>query len=301
MSSRSDARGRAAAADEPPARLTLGLALSVGAIHGAAELLPISSSGHVTLLPWLVGRDLTRSEPELRKAFEVALHAGTAVALLLARRDEIAELMDGLSTRRLAVLTLATAPAAAAGLVLERPIERRLGTPATIAVGLAAGALALAAADRAPQERRWVDAGPTDGLWIGVAQAVALLPGVSRNGATLVAARARRFARPDANRLSRQAALPVIAGASALKLLRLAVGQTSGPDRGRGAAAPLWIGAGASFLSTLAAGRLIDEVDRDRSLLPFVVYRLTLAGLVAARLRRTMYDNERVPHPDRQP
>jgi undecaprenyl-diphosphatase len=300
MSSRSDARARVAPS-APASRLTPGVALVVGLVHGAAELLPISSSGHVTLLPWLTGRDLTRSDPELRKGFEVALHAATAVALLLARRDEITELLGDLSARRLTVLGLATAPAAAAGLVLERPIERRLGTPGTIAAGLAGGALALAAADRAPQERRWTDARPADGLWLGVAQAVALLPGVSRNGATLVAARARRFARPDANRLSRQAALPVIAGASALKLLRLATRGPGAPDSGRAVSAPLWIGATASFVSTLAAGRLIDQVDRDRSLLPFVVYRLTLAGLVAVRLRRTMYDNEQVSHPHRQP
>jgi undecaprenyl-diphosphatase len=300
MSSRSDVPRRVAPSAPTP-RLTPGVALAVGLIHGVAELLPISSSGHVTLLPWLTGRDLTRSEPELRKAFEVALHAGTAAALLLARRDEITELLGDLSARRLVVLGLATAPAAAAGLALERPIERRLGTPATIAAGLAGGALALAAADRAPQERRWIDARPSDGLWLGVAQAVALLPGVSRNGATLVAARARRFARPDANRLSRQAALPVIAGASALKLLRLATRGPGNPNSRHAASTPLWIGAAASFVSTLAAGRLIDEVDRDRSLLPFVVYRLTLAGLVAARLRRTMYDNEGVSHPDRQP
>ena len=274
-------------------------ALAVGAIHGAAELLPISSSGHVTLVPWLAGHDLTRLDPELRKAFEVSLHAGTAVALLIARRGEIAELISGLSGRRLAVLGLATAPPALAGWRLERPIERRLGTPGTIAAGLAVGGLALAVADRAPQERRWTQAGPQDGLWLGIAQAAALLPGVSRNGATLVAARARGFARPDANRLSRQVALPVVAGASGLKLVRLTTRDRTGAGRRPVAGAPLWLGAAASFISTLAAGRLIDEVDRDRTLLPFVAYRLGLAGIVAVRLRRAMYDNDRVPDPAR--
>ena len=107
------------------------------------------------------------------------------------------------------------------GFALERPIERFLGKPGTIAVGLIAGGAALALADREPQERGIRRGGPLDGLWLGVAQACALFPGVSRNGATLTAARLRRFSRVDAERLSRHVALPVIGGATALKCLRL--------------------------------------------------------------------------------
>jgi undecaprenyl-diphosphatase len=137
----------------------------------------------------------------------------------------------------------------------------------------------MAAADRAPQVRRSTQAGAADALWLGAAQACALIPGVSRNGATLAAARWRRFTREDANRLSRHVALPVIAGATLLKGVRLR-------RRGLppGTALPFAAGAAASFVSTLGSTWLIRQVERDRSLLPYAAYRIALAGLVAARL-----------------
>jgi undecaprenyl-diphosphatase len=118
-------------------------------------------------------------------------------------------------------------------------------------------------------------------LYLGLAQACALIPGVSRNGATLAAARLRRFTREDANRLSRHVALPVIAGATLLKGVRLR-------RRGipPGTAVPFAAGASASFLSTLASTWLIRQVERDRSLLPYAIYRAGLAGLVLAKLRQ---------------
>ena len=116
---------------------------------------------------------------------------------------------------------LTALPAAAVALPAEGPVERRLGTPGTIAAALLAGAVAMALADRAPRRRRHDDAGAADALWLGAAQACALVPGVSRTAATLVAARLRGFDRPDAGRLSRHAALPVIAGAALLKGLGL--------------------------------------------------------------------------------
>jgi undecaprenyl-diphosphatase len=121
-----------------------------------------------------------------------------------------------------------------------------------------------------------------DGLWLGIAQASALVPGVSRNGATLAAMRLRRFTRTDANRLSRHAALPVIAGATGLKALRL---YRSGLPSG--AAAPLAAGAGAAFASTLASRWLIGQVERNRSLLPYAFYRLGLATTIFVRSLRT--------------
>jgi undecaprenyl-diphosphatase len=139
----------------------------------------------------------------------------------------------------------------------------------------------MAFADRAPQERRAEDAGSLDSLWLGVAQACSLVPGVSRNGATLAAARWRRFTRVDANRLSRHAALPIIAGATVLKGVRLRA-------RGlpAGAAAPFAAGALAAFVSTLGSTRLIRALERDSSLLPYALYRIGLAALIARRLAR---------------
>jgi undecaprenyl-diphosphatase len=263
----------------PPPSLRRALAL--GALHGPAELLPISSSGHIALIPWLLGWDRDGADPELRKAFEVALHAGTAAALLITLRGEVQDAMSVMSPRVACHIALSFAPPALAGYTLERPIEQRLGTPATIAGGLVCGSLVMAWADRSPQTRRSTEAGWQDALWLGIAQACALIPGVSRNGATLAAARRRRFTREDANRLSRHVALPVIAGATVLKTVRL--GRRGLPA---GTAKPFAAGAAASFVSTLGSTWLIRQVERDRSLLPYAAYRLGLAAVVVRRLRR---------------
>ena len=251
-------------------------ALALGALHGPAELLPISSSAHVTLVPWLAGWDYAELDGELRKAFEVALHAGTAAALLVALRGEVREI----TPRRLALIAGSFLPPAVVGYTLERPIERRLGTPPTIAVGLLVGSAAMAWADRAgPTGRRRDEAGWRDAVALGLAQAASLMPGVSRNGATLAAARLRGFDREDANVLSRHVALPVIVGASVLKGARLA-------RRGLppGAKPAFAAGIGASFASTLASTWLIRQVERDRSLAPYAAYRVAVAGVVLRRL-----------------
>ncbi len=261
--------------------LPLWQAAALGVLHGPAELLPISSSGHIAVVPWLAGWNYLRLDDELRKSFEVALHTGTAAALLISLRREVDEAIRGLSLRRILLVGLSFAPPAVVGYRFERPIERHLGTPPTVAAGLAGGAIAMALADRAPQERSHQEAGAVDALWLGVAQACSLLPGVSRNGATLAAARWRRFTRADANRLSRHAALPVIGGATLLKGLRL---------RARGlpprSAMPFAAGAGAAFVSTLGSTRLIQALERDSSLLPYAIYRIGLAALIVRRLVR---------------
>jgi undecaprenyl-diphosphatase len=262
-------------------QVTLTEAVALGALHGPAELMPVSSSGHVALVPWLLGWDYARADPDVRKAFEVALHAGTAAALLIALRHEVADTVAGMTVARAGWLALATAPAALVGLVLEGPIERRLGTPGTIALGMLGGAAAMALADRRPQARGEHEAGWADALWLGLAQACALYPGVSRNGATLTAGRWRHFAREDANRLSRLLALPVIGGATALKSARLL--RRGLPD---GTVPAFAAGAGVSFVSTLLSTRAIRQVERDRSLAPYWGYRLALGGVALARAVR---------------
>ncbi|UGS33758.1 undecaprenyl-diphosphate phosphatase [Capillimicrobium parvum] len=275
----------------PPADLRLGEAFVLGALHGPAELLPISSSGHVTLVPWLLGWEYADVEPELRKAFEVALHAGTAAALLVALRGEVGAAARGFDRRRATLVALSFLPPAVAGYTLERPIERRLGTPATIAGGLVVGSIAMALADRfGATGRARADADWRDGLALGLAQACALVPGVSRNGATLAAARARGFDREDANALSRHVALPIIVGATGLKGVRLARRGVPGPVRRAFAA-----GTAASFASTLGSTWLIRQVERDRSLAPYAAYRVALAALVIRRLWKDRGKTLRVP------
>jgi undecaprenyl-diphosphatase len=257
---------------------------------------------------------------DVRKDFEVALHAGTAAALLLGARAELAR-TPWLHERRAAVvLALALGPPALVGLSLESTIER-LGEPRRIAGGLLAGSLALALADRLGSEARpAADAGPLDGLLLGLAQAVALVPGISRNGATLAAARARGFGRGAADELSRDCGLPVILGAVALRGLRARLGRrgshsTGGhadrpsvdraatgrsPTAPTGADAPrvdrpaggperrgqLVAGTVGAFASTLVARGVLDRRSRPVSLVACACYRAALAGVVLARLGR---------------
>jgi undecaprenyl-diphosphatase len=293
-------------------RLSICEAIALGALQGPTELLPVSSSAHTTLIPWLARRPYPELDPELRKSFEVALHTGAALALALVMRAELIDAARSLSRRRIAVITLSLGPPALAGYTLERPIEQRLGGPHSIAAGLIAGALAMALADlrpgcgadagpagdherqgagrpveRASGARRQEDAGPRDGLALGIAQAAALIPGVSRNGATLTAARARGFTREDAQTLSWHAGLPVIFGASALKAWRLWRGGV--PE---GARPALVVGAAGAFVSTAASAGLMRcrGVSR-RSLLPHAVYRCTIAAIAVIRLRRAQNMN----------
>jgi undecaprenyl-diphosphatase len=290
--------------------LRLRHAVCLGLAHGPAELLPISSSAHTTLIPWLAGWDFSELAPELRKDLEVALHAGTAAALLLGARRELLGAAWLREPRAALVLALALAPPALAGALLERRIER-LGTPGLIAGGLAAGALALGAADRwGPRGRAAADAGPLDGLLLGFAQAAALVPGISRNGATLTACRARGFDRGAADELSRECGLAIILGAAALRAWRSRVGGAtaararsgpplaararSGPPlAARARSGPplaargrLVAGGIASFASTLAARRLLERRDRPVSLAACAAYRTLLAGVVVVRLGR---------------
>ena len=260
-------------------RLPSRRAVALGIVQGPAELLPVSSSAHIVLVPWLAGWDWEAIDPELRKSFEVALHTGAAAALLIGQRHLIAEELRGFNGRRALLLSLSFLPAAVVGYTLERPIERRLGGPRATAYGLLAGAAAMLAADTRPQRRGRGDAGAADGLALGLAQAAALAPGVSRNGVTLAAARWRHFSRDQANLLSRTIALPIIVGATALKGTRLARRGTT-PELRR----TLGLGIAASFASTLASQRLIGLVERDRALWPYAAYRALFAAVILRRL-----------------
>jgi undecaprenyl-diphosphatase len=244
----------------------------LGLLHGPAELLPISSSGHVAALPWLLGWEIARWPGERRKELEVALHAGTALAL--AR-----ELIP--ARRELGLVALASAPPVVAAFAGERVVEERLGGPRSLAAGLLAGSAALALADRRRGTRVRADATLADGAWLGLAQAAALVPGVSRTGATLAAARWRGFARAEAGRLSFAVAGPVLAGAAALKGARVLA---AGAEAPRGALAA---GTAAAFGSALAARRTLGLV-RTGPLWRWALERTALAAaILAVRYRRS--------------
>jgi len=274
--------------------------VALGLLQGPAELLPVSSSAHTTLIPWLADWPYAQLDGERRKSFEVALHAGAGLALGLHMRRELLREAAQLDRRRAGVIALALAPPVLAGYALGRPIERHLGGPRSIAAGLVAGAVAMALADarggggakgasasrvegdaNARDGRAQKEAAPRDGLALGLAQASALIPGVSRNGATLTAARARGFGRAAAQALSWHTGLPVMLGASILKGARMRAGGVPREQR-----AALAVGGGTALLSTLASARLLDRRLREgQSLWPFALYRCLLAALVLARVR----------------
>jgi undecaprenyl-diphosphatase len=256
-------------------------AIVLGAVQGPTELLPVSSSGHLTLIPWFLGWTRDDGDAELEKTFGVALHAGAAAALLVGQRRVILEELRTFDRRKAAVLGLSFLPPALFGVLFERAIERHLGGPIPTAAGLLAGAGAMAAADRTPQHRDRGQATAADGLALGFAQAAALAPGISRNGATLSVARWRGFTRQHSNMLSRTVALPVIVGAALLKGARFRRRRLPADQRTAFAA-----GTAASFASTLASQALIRVVERDSALWPYAAYRAGLAGVVLARLWR---------------
>jgi undecaprenyl-diphosphatase len=252
-------------------------ALMLGLVQGPTEVLPVSSSAHIALLPRLAGWSEARVDAELHNSLEAALHGGAAAALLIVERRELVRGVRELDGASLAAAALALGPPAFAGYLLERRLERRARAsenPCLLAVGLALGGAVLAWADAHPGTRRLADLRPRDGLALGIAQTLALLPGVSRNGAALTAARARGFARADAHALSWRAGLPVLAGAAALKAGRLL--QRGAP---RDAVPALAVGAAAAFCSTLACSPLAGPRARGLPLWPYALYRVGLASV----------------------
>ncbi|HEX2125487.1 MAG TPA: undecaprenyl-diphosphate phosphatase [Thermoleophilaceae bacterium] len=244
----------------------------MGALQGPAELLPVSSSGHLALLPRLLGWHYSDLPSDARKTFEVACHAGSVPVVVAAARRlhrRAGERPD------LAALPLAVLPTGVAGLAFERPIEAGLGGPRSVAAAQIGAGLALALADRRGGERE--RSGPADHLAVGVAQAVALVPGVSRLGAALTAARMRGLSRRASLRLALAAAAPVTLGAAALKAARAAGGKL---DRDLHAAA--LAGGGAALLSTAAAYPLLARLERTPSYAPLAAYRIGFGVLALA-------------------
>ena len=237
----------------------------------------MSSSGHVALLAWVLGRPYGRLDPATRKSFEVALHAGAALGLAVA----LARFAPPpVSPRDVGRIALSAAPAGALGLALERPIERRLGSWRTIATAQLVGGAALLGADLRPADRPLHDATPADGLVIGLAQVAGLVPGASRTGAAMTGARLRRLDRRASAVLAREGGFPLIAAATALKGLRLARG---GLPRGLGLS--FAVGGLCALASTSASGGLAQTLDRSSSLAPLAAYRIALGAVALARAR----------------
>jgi len=262
-------------------------AIVLGLVQGFSEFLPISSSGHLLLVPWLLGWN-DFDDASVKKAFDVALHFGTLVAVVGYFRHEIVRYVrEGLrllwnrerpidTDGRIAwLLVLATVPAGLVGALFESWIDEQLGTPTIIAISLIVFGLLLWWADRQVGRRELEDFQTRDALIIGAAQALALNPGTSRSGITITAARQLKFDRDAAARLSFLMSLPVIAGAVVFK-----VGKLAADGIPEGLLTPMIVGVVASFVSGWIAVWGTLRWVRTHSFTPFVIYRVTLGIFV---------------------
>lgn len=272
------------------------IAAILGIIQGLTEFLPVSSSAHLILVPWFFGW-----EPE-RIEFDVALHVGTAIAVIVyfwkdwicLAREALIGIRDrsplGNHHRKLAwFIIVGTIPALVAGLLLQNKVETRLRSPENIPTAALImvftltilGALLIIAERRSKQNRsiemfKWADA-----LWIGCSQAIALIPGVSRSGITITTALLRNSSRASAARFSFLLSTPVIVGAGILQGLHL-IKAMHHPVAGTAAVqlTPLCVGILVASLTGFLCIKYFLRYVQAKSLIPFAVYRFLLAAIV---------------------
>jgi undecaprenyl-diphosphatase len=259
-------------------------AIVLGLVQGLSEFLPISSSGHLILVPEVFGWTELTDHPSLNKTLDVALHVGTFVGAAWYFRHDLARYISAawrslwrLSIRsvdeRMAWLLLISAiPGAIVGALLEGFIEDHLGQPVLIGTMFIVFAVVLYVADRLPQRRRQDDFRLRDALLMGGAQAVALQPGVSRSGVTISMGRWLQFDRTAATRLSFLMSLPIIAGAGLFKGAEVV---RDGGIPGNYVAPFLW-GTLAAAVSAFVVIALLLKFLQTHTFTPFVIYRIAV-------------------------
>jgi undecaprenyl-diphosphatase len=254
-------------------------AILLGLVQGLGEFLPISSSGHLIVVPWLLGW------PDRGLAFDVALHLGTLLAVVAAFAGDWRLLLgsgvrcllrgrpfEEMEARTLWRLGLASVPGAVAGLLLDDWAETRFRAPLLVAFDMALLGLVLLVADGRAGDAPRGEVGTRDALLIGIAQAAAIVPGVSRSGATISAALFLGFPRAEAARFSFLLATPITLGAALVKVPKLLAA-------GGGGGALLW-GMATAAVSGFLAIRFLLRLVRTRDYRPFVFYRFAFAALV---------------------
>ena len=267
------------------------VALLLGLVQGATEFLPISSSAHLYAIPYLFGL----SDPLLSSlAFGAVIHLGTLAAVLVALRRDVLRLAgvalgtvtslgrrrgDSADERLIMAIVIGTVPAVIAGVVAGDVLESAVRTPLIVAAAVTTGALLLWFAERVgTRERPLQSVGVIDGLMVGFAQALALIPGISRSGATISGGLLLGFRRDAAARLGFLLGIPAIAGAGTIELKHLV---ESSEDLA--ASAPLLaIGVVSAFLSGLVAIKLLFRILDGGSTRIFVAYRLAFAAVLVA-------------------
>jgi len=274
---------------DAPGKLSDWQAFVLGVVQGATELLPVSSSGHLILVPWLAGWDYLQQHPDFNKTFDVALHLGTLIAVVLYFWADVVNYTTAWfrSVKRRKIETTderiawyiaaATVPAAIAGAAGESFIEDHLGDPWQIAIAMAFFAILLWLADRLAANRSIEDIGWRGAIGVGLAQCLALIPGVSRSGVTITAGRYLRLDRDDAARLAFLLLIPIVFGAAVLKGVKdVALGGLP-----PGSAGPFVVGVlAAAGVGMIAIWALLGYV-RKHTYTVFVVYRLVLAAAIA--------------------
>jgi undecaprenyl-diphosphatase len=257
-------------------------AIVLGVIQGLGEFLPISSSAHLTLAPWFFGWN----DPGL--AFDVALHWGTLAAVVFVFwRDWIRLIGAGLNPAKRGTadfrifwaLVVSSIPAAIVGKLLDKWAEENLRAPLLIAATLAVMGVLLWLADRAGRKSDDLDRmTPGRALLIGVGQAAALVPGVSRSGATITIGLAQGFAREPIARFSFLMSTPIILGAGLLKFPKML------HEMHAGTSPVTWGGLTAGFIAAAITGiiviKWILDYLRRRTYAVFAIYRLFIAAVV---------------------
>ena len=258
----------------------------MGITQGVTEFAPVSSSGHLIIVPWLFHWSIV-NDPALNKTFDVALHMGTLLGALVYFWGDVVRYVKAfgrsIARRSLAetderlawALVIGTIPGAIAGAAFEDAITKDLGQPVLIAVMLAVFGVILWWVDKTSKtDRSFGSIGPRTGLAIGTAQALALQPGVSRSGITMMMGRLLGIDRESAARFSFLLAMPIIAGAGLLK----GVDMTHGGFQGYGSQF-LW-GFVASAISGFVVIWGLLGYLRKHSFAVFMWYRLTVAALM---------------------
>lgn len=269
-------------------------AILLGVIQGFTEFLPVSSSAHLLIVPKLFHM------PYFGKSFDVLLHGGTLAAVIISRWPTVREMLSGagdylrlifssqrgaglpkissLTTvkKRLGVIVCAAAvPAAALGFLLEHRVERFFhGLPCLAAMLVLFGLLMAYCDKNAGRERELASLGWWQALCLGLSQALALIPGVSRSGAVLTMARCLHIERRDAAELSFLLSLPVVGGALLVKIIR-------GFDLpSADLILPALVGVGAAYITGCWALSFLEDLATRKTLRVFAVYRILLAAVL---------------------
>lgn len=273
---------------EEPGRLSDWQALVLGATQGFSELLPVSSSGHLILVPWLARWTYLEHHESFNKTFDVSLHLGTLVAVVAYFWTDVVRYVAAFvvvarkrvirtDDERLAVgIAIATIPAAIVGALGESTIDEKLGQPWQIAIFLAVFGVLLWYADRTPEDVQISELGLWRSVLIGISQILALMPGVSRSGITITTGRFSRLTRDAAARFSFLLLIPIVLGAVLYKGLKHVVLN----PLPAGSTGPFVVGTVASAAVGLIAIDVLLGYIRRHDYSPFVMYRLAVTVFV---------------------